>query len=368
MKRKLECPPRRVLILLPNWVGDAVMATPTLRAIRSHWPEARIVGLGRPSATTVLRGVEWVDELRTIDRSDHPLRVGLALRRDRFDLALILPNSWRSGLIARLSGARRRVGYGRDGRGPLLTDRLRPPRDERGLTPISAVDYYLALAGAIGVAPTGRDVALPLGQRESDEATALLRDAGVARGPAAPTSPTGPGDGPLVLLIPGASYGEAKRWPADRFAAVADQLAQRRGATVLLSGSPVERGVLDAVAAASRSGPIDLTRHGLDLAKLKPVVALCDLVITNDTGPRHLAAAVGTPVVTIFGPTDPRWSEIGFAGERQVRIDVPCSPCQLPTCPLAPPETHQCMTGIDPAVVVETAESLLDQPRRRRGP
>lgn len=338
-----------MLVLLPNWVGDAVMATPTLRALRERWPAARIVGVGRATATGVLAGAPWLDELRTIARDDSPLGVGLRLRRERFDTAVLLPNSWRAALIARLSGARRRVGYARDGRGLLLTDRLRPAREGGRYVPRSAVGYYLDLTRRIGAEPTSTQVELPVTAAESDAAAGLLREAGVPASAA----------GPKVMLIPGASYGEAKRWPADRFAAVADALVERHGATILLSGSPAERGVIETVRDACRAAPIDLAAHGLTLAKLKGVIDRCDLVITNDTGPRHIAAAVDTPVVTIFGPTDPRWSEIDFARERQVRIDVACGPCQRPQCPLTDGRRHQCMTGIDIPMVLEAAEALL---------
>jgi heptosyltransferase-2 len=170
--------------------------------------------------------------------------------------------------------------------------------------------------------------------------------------------PAAAGRAPLVLLNPGANYGAAKCWPAENFARAADQLIDERGATVLLSGAPKERPILEAIARYMKHAAIDLSAKGLTLGALKEITRRCDLMITNDTGPRHIAAAFDVPVVTIFGPTHPEWTEIYFPRERKVSVPVFCGPCQKKTCPL----DHRCMTRVTPAMVHGASAELLPAP------
>jgi heptosyltransferase-2 len=347
----------RVLIVMPTWLGDTVMATPTLRALRGLYPRARLTGLIRRNLRPLVEATPWLDRIITV-RPHSPVRargsaavlpLSARLRAASCDLAILLPNSFRSALLARLAGIPRRVGYERDGRGFLLTDRLAPPRAGAHFIPVSTRDYYLEIARYLGAADI--DPALQIFTRPEDDARAdaLLRGAGFD--PA--------GGRRLVLLNPGANYGAAKLWPAERFAAVADRCGAELGCTVAVSGAPNERPILDRVHAAARAPIIDLPALGMDLRLLKSIVRRCSLMVTNDTGPRHMAAALGVPVVTVFGPTDPAWTQIGFAGERQVMVTVDCGPCQKKTCPL----DHRCMTRIEPGMVFACAAELLALPR-----
>jgi heptosyltransferase-2 len=166
----------------------------------------------------------------------------------------------------------------------------------------------------------------------------------------------------LVLINPGANYGEAKLWYPQRFAEVADRCVRELGAVVAVTGAPRERPIIDQVIAAAQEPIIDLPRLGLDLAALKGVVKLSSLMVTNDTGPRHFAIALGVPVVTVFGPTDPRWTETYFEHERQVRVDVFCGPCQKKKCPLIGPDgkpDHRCMKLVEPDMVFARVAELL---------
>ena len=167
---------------------------------------------------------------------------------------------------------------------------------------------------------------------------------------------------PLVVISPGANYGDAKIWQPDRFAAVADRCADELDAVVAIAGAPHEREILDRVVAAAKTPMLDLSKLGVDLALFKSVVRRSRLVVTNDTGPRHVAAALGVPVVTIFGPTDPAWTDIGFQSERQVRVDVFCGPCQKKTCPL----DHRCMTRVTPEMVFNQAAHLINAAASQR--
>ncbi|MDX1683377.1 MAG: glycosyltransferase family 9 protein, partial [Phycisphaeraceae bacterium] len=155
--------------------------------------------------------------------------------------------------------------------------------------------------------------------------------------------------------VPGANYGDAKMWPPERFSRVAERLVEEHGLQVAVSGGPKERAILDEVVEGANVPVAHLGRFETDLAVLKAVVKRSRIMIANDTGPRHIAAAMDVPVVTIFGPTDPAWTEIGFEKERQVAVDVFCGPCQKKICPL----DHRCMTRIDPDMIMAPVGELL---------
>ncbi|MCX5659043.1 MAG: lipopolysaccharide heptosyltransferase II [Planctomycetota bacterium] len=349
---------RRLLVVLPTWVGDTVMATPTLRALRRLYPAAHIAALVRPSVRPILEPCPWIDRVismriprRGVVRALGADVVVMAreLAAEKFDTAVLLPNSFRTALLIAMAKIPRRVGYDRDGRGFLLTDRLLPLRSPGRYVPVPTRDYYLGLARYLGSLDPDPAMELFTAPEDDARADAMLRDAGFdASAPGSPGSK-------LVLLNPGANYGDAKMWYPDRFAAVADRCRRELGATLAVTGAPKERAIVDRVLAAAKEPIIDLTRLGLDLGTLKGVVRRSALMITNDTGPRHIAAAMGVPVVTIFGPTDPVWSEIEFPAERKVMVKVFCGPCQKKRCPL----DHRCMTQVEPDMVFDQAAALL---------
>ena len=358
--------PRNILIVQPSWVGDAVMATPTLRAIREMYPRARITYLMKRNLKPLYSGMPWADRLLTY-KSTKGLRggastvsLGIKLRRGRFDLAVLLPNSFKAALLCRLAGIPKIVGYDRDARHFLLTDRLHAPRSKGKWTPSPIVYYYQRLARYLG--STSEDLQMRLFVTEADAAEAR-QVLGRCKLPAEIERPYQRlGAGPLVVLNVGAQYGAAKLWLPERFAAVGDRLIEQHGATILVSGTPKEAPIIQAVLGVMRHKAVDLSAAGLSLGALKEIVRRCDLMITNDTGPRHIAAAMEVPVVTIFGPTDPKWTEIYFEMERQVFVPVFCGPCQLKTCPL----DHRCMTGVTVERVYQEAVELLSLSRAGR--
>lgn len=302
---------KRLAILFPSWVGDTVMATPVLRAVRAARPDTRVAVLCRPGLDQLLAGCPWVDDIVAVDmkRIGGTLRAVRRLRGEGVTAALLLPNGLRSALVAVLAGARVRVGYRRAGRGPLLSHGLaRPP----GRGPVAALDYYASLARfALGLDHVDTRMELAVTETQRTEAGRLLQ--GVPR--------------PLVVLCPGANR-TAKRWPAERFAAVADELATRHGLAVVATGSPAERPVIARVMAAARTPVVDLIGQGVTLGALKGIIAEARLMITNDTGPRHIAAALGTPTVSLFGPTDPRWTTIDSPCEK-ILVAEPFLPAEL---------------------------------------
>lgn len=289
-----------VAIVIPSWVGDCVMATPVLRALREALPQARLIGCVRPGLDQVLAGQPWLDEIIVCAMKGLGGVRGLAgaIRSRRCRAVLLLPNSFRSALAARLSGAPTRIGYARDGRRWLLTHST--TAQSNGTSPIPAVDYYARLAEfALGVASIERRLELHVTEQEAAAASKLLQG----------TSER------VVVLNPGANR-EDKRWPAERFAAVADELAGSHGVALAITGSPAEWKLLRSIVEAAKAPIINLAERGVGLGSLKAVLARAALLITNDTGPRHIAAALGAPVVTLFGPTDHRWTTLEGVRER----------------------------------------------------
>lgn len=318
--------PTRLLIVMPNWVGDVVMATPTLRAIRQRWPDVFVIAAIKPYAAPLLGGCPWVDQTVEPDAS---------IKQLNCETAMILPNSFRSAWTVWRAGIRRRIGYARDGRSLLLTDRLRPIKLGRTFIPIPAVWYYLELTEKLGIDQAARkqiDRSIELFTRDEDDrwAEALLTKLNA--------------DGPVVMLNPGAATkGAAKLWPTDRYAAVADHVSQKHGATVLLGGAPSERGMLEQVAEATRAGCVNLLDHDSDLHRAKAIAARCDLVIANDSGSRHIAVAMGAPTISLFGPTDPRWTSLDAPHETVIRST----------------DDAHAMTGIAVSTVIEAADAAL---------
>lgn len=318
------------------------MATPVLRAARAALPNARITGIPRPGLDDILRGTPWLDELVICEgKSAGMLR--RCIRRAKPQAVLLLPNSYRSALGARFCGACVRAGYDRDWRGWLLTHRkpLRLPKN----VPIPAVDYYAELAEwAFGVERIDRRIELQATEDEQRAASLLLHDVRE----------------PFVLLNPGANRAD-KRWPAQSFAQLADRLAASHRVKIVITGSPRERDVLTAVQRDSKTPIINLLERSVTLGSLKAVIRRAALVITNDTGPRHIAAALGTPVVTLFGPTDHRWTTLHDVRER-ILLAEPFLPEEL----VADRHPKACaIEKISVGDVIAAADGLLceSQPR-----
>jgi len=347
----------RLLIVAPSWVGDAVLATPALRAIRAGRPGADITLLARANPAAVLADAPWYDRLIAWPTGGNGRPIGafkLARRLggERFDAAVLFPNSFRSGLLAFLARARRRVGYARDARAVLLTDRLKPIKQGRTFVAESMLSYYARLAEAIGCAVDDHRLELFTSDADRRAVDELL----AGNADQAPSLATGK-NGPLIVLNPGGAFGPSKHWPAERFGQLADRLLERFGGRVVISGAPGERAIVERVASAMDRPAVRLTDSPIPLSAVRELVRRADLLVTNDTGPRHFAIAFGTPVVTLFGSTDPAWTATHCSGERSVRIELACSPCQKPLCPL---EHHDCMRMMTVAMVESAAAELLE--------
>jgi len=351
--------PGKILVVQPSWVGDAVMATPALRAIRERFPQAHIAYMMKRYVKPIYTGLPWADQLITYRSGKTEKKAGKGLfdlarrlRGAKFDLAIILPNSFQTALICKMANIPRVVGYDRDGRGFLLSDKLLPRKEKGKFVPTPIVKTYMGLAHYLG--SQGRDLSMKLFVTESEkrEASAVFESAGLA---VDLDRPAASGKAPLIFMNPGAQFGSAKCWLPEYFAALSDRLIEELGATVLLSGAPRERRIVETIYRLMKHAPVDLLAKGSTLGSLKEIVRRCDLMITNDTGPRHIAAAFDVPVITLFGPTHPEWTEIDFPKERKLAVKVFCGPCQKKTCPL----DHRCMTRLTPEMVFEAAVGIL---------
>ncbi len=282
---------KKLLVVLPSWIGDMVMCTPSLRALRRDLPETCIECVGKPVLEPLIAGLPSVDAFHahTMKGWLGPFTHASHFRKMKFDGVLLLPNSPRSALFALATGAHTRIGWARDGRGWMLSHGL--PQSKGG-RPVSAVDAYADLvAWATQTPVTDRTVQLTCTPEQLVAGEKLL--AGLAR--------------PISIFNPGANRAD-KRWSAEHFGSLAKRLLTAHNGTVAVTGSPSEAEVVAGVVKASGQTAINLMDRGVSLESLKGAIRLADLVVTNDTGPRHLAAGLGTRCVCLFGPTDPRWT------------------------------------------------------------
>jgi heptosyltransferase II len=344
-----------IAVFLPNWVGDVVMATPALRALRQRFPDACITAVGKPYVAGVLDGSPWFDALALLDRAG-PWRarwpaVAWRLRGARIDLAVLFANTFRAALVAWLAGCRRRIGFNRHGRGVLLTDRLEFARDPAGrLRPSPILDDYNRLAAAAGCANPGHRLELFTTADDERGADAVWAKFDLIA------------KREVVCLNPGAAFGASKHWPAESFARLAQRLVDGRECKVLVLCGPAERDLARQIAAlAARPGVVTLADEALALGLTKALVRRAALLVTTDSGPRHFAAAFDRPVVTLFGPTHIAWTETYFPRAVHLQKPVPCGPCQKRVCTT----DHACMRLLTPEEVLAAGGELLARPGRK---
>jgi len=323
-----------VLVRLPNWLGDTVMALPALHGLRAARPRVCVVAVGRWASLLAGQGV--ADAL-----VPYPLaggnrrRLAASLRAMRPDGAVLLPNSFESALAARLWGARMRLGYDTDLRRALLTHAVPLPSPR-----LHQVDEYRGLLESSGVAAPVTVPTWRLGEDAAAAAavSALLDECGISGGARA------------VGLHLGTAFGPSKQWPAAAFAELASRLRER-GLRPILLGSPADAEMAGAVSTcAGWAIPSLVARDRLEL--LPRLLAGLACLVSSDTGVAHLAAAVGTPTVTLFGPTDPRLTAPRSRAARRIEGRAPCAPCFLPRCPI----DHVCMRDITATSVAEAVE------------
>lgn len=354
----------RIGVMLPNWVGDCVMATPTLRALRRRFPLAQITGIARPHLLSLFSPVDWLDRRLAweprgsgwlkpgylnpgwlgLGRLGRTAKLIAELRREPLDLLFVLRNSGLAAAVARASGAKETIGYARRGSGLFLSRALAPPRAGGRFTPISAVDYYLQLAEAAGCPPESPELELSTTDDDEAAADAIWRRLDL------------PDPEEVVLLNVGGAYGAAKQWPAEHASELARQLAEQDGLTAVFLCGPDEREQAARLSAAADHPRVkSLATEDVRFGPTKAFIRRASLLVSTDSGPRHIAAAVGTPTVALFGPIDPAWSENYQIAARRLHLRLECAPCGKRTCPLA---HHRCLRDLTPAMVRRAVHSL----------
>lgn len=342
---------RNILVRATNWVGDAVMSVPALQALRRQYPEARISILARPWVASLYGREAFCDELIPYDAPrgwrgmTEKWAASAMLRRRNFDCAILFQNAFEAAALVRSAGIPVRIGYSRDARNWLLTHPI--PIAKPGETPSHQRFYYLELlkrSGLIGGYALDEPIRLSASQSAAREGRMRFREAGFP--------------GPVIGVSPGAAYGGAKRWFPERFADAAAQLAIERGAGIAIFGSPEEAPIGEAVRTAVGTIGLRCTNFAgkTSLREFIDMAAACEMFLTNDSGPMHIASALGVPTVAIFGATDEIATGPTGPHSKVVRIAVECSPCLLRDCPI----DHRCMSGVSAARVVETAHELVE--------
>jgi heptosyltransferase-2 len=349
---------KRIVVRGTNWVGDAVMTVPALRELRRVLPSAHITLVSRPGTADIFVDADFIDAVLLYERTG--LRSAWTQagewRRRRFDLALLFQNAFEAAAIAFLARVPRRLGYDADHRRKLLTQPIPLPawKHER-----HEIFYYLNLVAELertlysaSVVESGESLesnqpqfALTVSAERQQRAKEFLRKRGLLP------------DAPLVLLCPGSINSRAKRWPAERYAAVADHFAAA-GASVALIGSPAEMEVSKDVSLHTIDKPTVLTGK-TSVAEATAIISVADVLITNDTGPAHIGSAVGTPTLVIFGPTNPLTTRPFAPNAEIIRQKPDCAPCMLRDCPI----DHRCMTAISPEEVFARATAMMSHCR-----
>ena len=373
-----ETPPTKIVVRGVNWLGDAVMSTPALLRLRERFPKSVITIVTTEKLAPLYEHHPAVSSILVIQPGDGLLAVAGKIRSLRADLALVLPNSPRTSLECWLAGVPKRVGYKRSWRSWFLTDAVAERQGERSMRKRSLREIQRLLANpAVGSPP------LPADSHHIHQYLHLVGSVGASVQPLAPSIKVTPAekrscevnwrltqDGDAVArrwigINAGAEYGPAKRWPVERFAETVRRIGSMPSIGIMIFGGPgdVETASMieNAMRPSGAGGRVIEFRNTAgktNLRELAGLLASCAVVLTNDTGPMHLAAAVGTPVVAMFGSTSPALTAPGLPGENSHRIlstNTPCSPCFLKTCPI----DLRCLLGISVEAAVNAVADRL---------
>jgi len=337
---------KRLLIRGTNWIGDAVMTTPAVRAIRKNFPEAHITLLAKPWVAPVFAHSPHVDAIIVYAtdgrhaRIRGPIRLAKDLRKHRFDAAILLQNAIEAALIAFMAGIPVRIGFDTDARRLLLTH---PVRCTKAIKSIHQTGYYLKILEGAGLATGSQSLELSLAPAEREQAGQLLAARGVA--PAKP----------LIGLNPSATFGPAKQWFPERYAQLGDRLHRELGATILIFGGPADRELGRTICGLMESPAIDFSGRA-SLGTAMALIGRCRAFVTNDSGLMHVAAALDIPQVAIFGSTNHTTTSPFSATSRIVRVPIACSPCMQPVCPLG---HMNCMRQVSVDMVATAVKDLL---------
>ncbi len=338
---------RRILIRSTNWVGDAILTTPAIRAIRKNFPHSEITILAKPWVVPVFEENPHVDSIMIYESNNRHkgwrgrLRLIRDIRKKKFDLAILFQNAFEAAIIACVSRIPIRLGYDTDGRGLFLTHSVPVTRNAK-FKDIHETDYYLGMLTPFGLTPDGSTLTLKISESNHRSADKLLTGYGIGE------------SDQIVGINPGATYGSAKRWFSERYAALADKIQDRYGSHILIFGAPGEKEIGQKVTQLIKKSTINLCGR-TTLGEAIALINRCNLFITNDSGLMHVAAALDIPLVAIFGPTNPGTTGPIGTKSKIVRMPVPCSPCLQPDCAT----DHQCMKEISVDMVFDVVKTLV---------
>ncbi len=338
-----------ILVWLPSPMGDAVLCTPALRAVRRHFESSKITFYANSVVRQVLSPGRFND-VWLEQKDKNPFKIAKKFSEHKFTSAVLFKNSFASALTGFLAAIPSRIGYAREGRGFLLTEKLCPPKlSGSEFKPFSMIDYYLTIASWLGCDTSDRNLELLIDPQTGDNLKAKLPEIAQA-------------NEPIVVLVPGGAFGPSKCWLSERFAQTADWLINNYRATVVVSVSPIaaEKRIADEICTSSGNKLINLADRPLSLGELKSLFSIASLVITNDTGPRHIAKALQCKIISLFGPNNPAWTKSEYQNEIQIIGEAPCVPCDRPVCKK---KEHLCMQAITVEMVCEAAGKLLEKAR-----
>jgi len=337
----------RILVRATNWVGDLVLTIPAIEAVRENFPASTLVVLAKPWVIPLLENHPAVDQVLPfakgngyLSRMGEVIRVGMLIRRMRFDLAVLFQNAFEAALLAYLGGIKFRIGYNTDGRRFLLSHAV--IRTDEVLS-LHQVEYYLSILRAMDWEAKSKDPSLFVAGKDRDAVQCLLLNEGIEQHDL------------LLGLSPGAIFGPAKRWPAERFAKLGDWAAERWKARVVVMGSARERDICSTVVQSMKYTPVNLCGR-TTLGEAMALVERCQFFVTNDSGLMHIAAALRVPMVAIFGSTDPAATGPRSEKARIVRHPTDCAPCLKPVCRA----DYRCMLSIQPEEVWREMERLRE--------
>ena len=336
----------RILIRSTNWIGDAVMTTPAVRTIRGNFPNARISMLAKPWVAPVFAHSPHVDEIVVFDAYGRhkgvsgKIRLAKALRRHRFDTAILLQNAIEAALLAIMAGIPRRIGFDTDARRLLLTH---PVRCTKAIKSIHQTGYYLEILKGVGLRPGTAELELVVGENDQRKAHRLLSQHGVDSKQR------------VIGLNPSATFGPAKQWLPERYAALGDRLKRESGATIVIFGGPADQDLGRSIT-QMMTGPVIDFSGKTSLSEAMALIDRCDALVTNDSGLMHVAAALNTPLVAIFGSTNWTTTSPHSPTSRIVRVPIECSPCMQPVCPLG---HMNCMKWVSVEMVLDAVKGLM---------
>jgi heptosyltransferase-2 len=335
----------RLGVILPNWVGDVVMATPALRALRKLAGDGTLVGIMRPYVASVLAGTDWLDEVVLYEKKQGR-QARERLQAAKLDAIVLLTNSLRTGWMAWRSGARERVGMAGNLRSPLLTTKVYSPRQGWRRAPLPAIGGYLQVAQAAGAAPEAPILELATTAEDEAAADAAWQRLGLVAGDR------------VAVINTGGAFGAAKDWPPTSFGQLARRLAVEEDMHVVFNCGPAERLAVRAIAeAVGHERVTSLAEEPqLPLGLTKAVIRRASLLVTTDSGPRYFGVAFGVPTVTLFGPTNPRLVPTYGPYEKAVSLGLDCQPCMERVCPL---KHHRCMRDLTVERVYAAATAML---------